>query len=127
MAERNEVQRRRALVVEDDGAMRELLVELLELRGFDVDAVASGEEAIAALQAGLQPAVLVLDRRMPGMSGDDVLRRLKSDPAWARIPVAMVTGMPRREQALGTEPDAYLEKPFDVDVLEEALSDIGVG
>src|SRR5919198_6668508 len=126
MGERNEVQRRRALVVEDDGAVRELLVELLELRGFEDDAVATGEEAIAVLQSGVSPAVLVLDRRMPGMSGDDVLRRLKGDPSWARIPVAMVTGMPRREQALGAEPDAYLEKPFDVEVLEEALTDIGL-
>jgi CheY-like chemotaxis protein len=101
------------------------MVELLELREFEVHAVESAEEALARLEEGIRPDVIVLDRRMPGMSGDDLLQRLKSDPVWARIPVAMVTGVPHRAGEPGMEPDAYLEKPFEVDMLDEALTQLG--
>jgi two-component system response regulator AtoC len=115
----------RALVVEDDGAVRELLAEMLELRGLEVQAVASAEGALRALRSSALPDVIVLDRRMPGMSGDDLLRRLKAQPEWSRILVAVVSGMPRGERELAAEPDAYLEKPFDADRFDEALSHLG--
>jgi CheY-like chemotaxis protein len=117
----------RALVVEDDGAVRDLLAEMLELRGLEVEAVGSADEALTVLEAGTMPDVIVLDRRMPGMSGDELLERVRANPAWAHILVAMVSGMPHGERRLETEPDAYLEKPFDVDTLEEALSRMGAG
>jgi CheY-like chemotaxis protein len=108
--------------------VRELLAEMLELRGLEVEAVGSADEALAVLEAGTTiPDVIVLDRRMPGMSGDELLERVKANPAWSRILVAMVSGMPHGEGRLETEPDAYLEKPFDVDTLEEALSRMGAG
>jgi two-component system response regulator AtoC len=119
--------RRRALVVEDDGAVRELLLETLELRGIDVAAVESAEEALRLLQDGMQPDLIVLDRRMPGMSGDDLLTRLKSTPQWARIPVAVVTGVSRRDHQMSAEPEVYLEKPFDIDTFDEALREMGAG
>ncbi len=115
----------RALVVEDDGAVRELLAEMLELRGLEVESVESAEHALHALQSGGAPDVIVLDRRMPGMSGDELLRRLKANPEWSRILVAIVSGMPRGERELVAEPDAYLEKPFEADRLVEALSHMG--
>jgi len=118
---------RRALVVEDDGAVRELLAEMLELRGLEVDAVESAEEALRKLEAGQAPDVIVLDRRMPGMSGDELLRRLKANAAWEHIHVAIVSGVPAGERALGAVPDAYLEKPFDVDTLDDALNRMGGG
>lgn len=117
--------RRRALVVEDDGAVRELLADTLELRGFDVVCAERAEEALALLEGGPAPDLVVLDRLMPGMSGDDLLRRMRATPAWARVPVAIVSGVARREAALAAEPDAYLEKPFDADVLDDALDRIG--
>jgi CheY-like chemotaxis protein len=119
------VAKRRALVVEDDGAVRELLLETLELRGMDVEAVESAEEALRMLEGGMRPDVIVLDRRMPGMSGDDLLTRLKSTPQWSRIPVAIVSGVSRREHELATEPEVYLEKPFDIDTFDAALKEMG--
>ena len=121
------VPRRRALVVEDDGAVRELLVETLELRGIDVDAVESAEEALRLLEGDARPDLIVLDRRMPGMSGDDLLTRLKASPRWSGIPVAVVSGVSRREHEMSAKPEVYLEKPFDIDTFDEALRDMGAG
>jgi CheY-like chemotaxis protein len=119
------VPRRRALVIEDDGAVRELLVETLELRGIDVESVDSADEALRLLENDMRPDLIVLDRRMPGMSGDDLLARLKSSPRWSKIPVAVVSGVSRREHEMSAEPEVYLEKPFDIDTFDEALRDMG--
>jgi CheY-like chemotaxis protein len=115
----------RALVVDDDGAVRDLLAEMLELRGLEVEAVGSAEEALHALESGPLPDVVVLDRRMPGMSGDDLLQRLKANSAWSRIHVAVVSALPRDDRGLAAQPDAYLEKPFDAERLDEALKHMG--
>jgi two-component system, NtrC family, response regulator AtoC len=120
-----QVPRRRALVIEDDGAVRELLVETLELRGIDVESVDSADEALRLLENDMRPDLIVLDRRMPGMSGDDLLTRLKSSPRWSKIPVAVVSGVSRREHEMSAKPEVYLEKPFDIDTFDEALRDMG--
>jgi CheY-like chemotaxis protein len=110
---------RRILVAEDDRALLELLTEYLELQGMDVTAVESGDAALRALAEKPPPDLVVLDIRMPGMPGDEVLRRMRADPALARIPVAAMTGM--RDVEFLSPPDELLPKPFDVESLAQAL------
>lgn len=117
-----ELRCRRVLVVDDDGALRELLAEYLELQGIEVVAADSGEAALREIEGPKPPDVVVLDIRMPGISGNEVLRRMKADPRLARIPVAAMTGMRPGEFQLVAAPDEFLAKPFDVESFSAALS-----
>ncbi|HET9594947.1 MAG TPA: response regulator [Anaeromyxobacteraceae bacterium] len=112
---------KRVMVVDDDGALTELLSEFLELQGIDVVAVRSGEEALGALAHDPPPDLVLLDIKMPGISGEEVLRRMKENPRWARIPVAAMTGLRPGEFHLVANPDAFLAKPFDIGTLADAL------
>ncbi|HYS81085.1 MAG TPA: response regulator [Anaeromyxobacteraceae bacterium] len=117
-----ELSRRRVLVVDDDGALLELLTEFLELQGVEVVAAASGEAALRELEGPRPPDLVVLDIRLPGLSGNDVLRRMKADPKLAHIPVAAMTGMRPGEFQLVAAPDEFLSKPFDVEAFSAALT-----
>ena len=81
----------RALVVDDDDAIRELTQVALEVvAGWEVVAAAGGEEALL-LAAQHRPDVVVLDLMMPGMDGRTTFRHLQADPATAEIPVVLLT------------------------------------
>ena len=121
MDERAPLPCRRVLVVDDDGAVRELLTETYELEGLEVTAAASGEEALRRLEEGPLPELVVLDLKMPGLDGIEVLRRMKLHPVWSRIPVAAISGAPRSEFSFVVEPDAFLAKPFEIDALSETM------
>jgi CheY-like chemotaxis protein len=97
----------RILVVDDDTAWREALGELLADMGYQVTEAADGGRALDALGHERFDAVL-LDLRMPGMSGEDVAARLPKDAP----PVVFLTGAPveRLGAALGTGPHYYLPK-----------------
>ncbi len=112
----------RVLLVEDDRALLELLTEYMELQGLEVSAVESGEAALEELRGERPPAVAVLDLRMPGISGGEVLRYIKQDPRLSGVKVAVMTGLHPDEIELAARPDEFLVKPFDVDSLGAALT-----
>jgi DNA-binding response OmpR family regulator len=104
----------KVLIVEDEPHIVESLTFLLGREGFEVTAVEDGEAALGAL-AGALPSVLVLDAMLPGMDGFAVLRRLRSEPRTARLPVLMLTAKAQRRdrvtaEALGV--DRFMTKPF---------------
>ena len=117
----------RVLLVEDDRALLELLTDYLELQGVEVVAVESGEAAWRALDGPSPPDLVLLDIRMPGISGDEVIRRMRSSPHLAHIPVAAMTGLQPGELHLVSPPDVLLSKPFDIETLGAALARIGHG
>lgn len=103
----------RLLVAEDDGGLRDVLARGLRENGYIVDAVGSGEEAVAFLRI-YEYELAVLDWRMPGMSGLDVLRWLRHRKL--PIPVLMLTARDAhadRVTGLDEGADDYLIKPFD--------------
>lgn len=109
------------LIVDDQAANLRLLGKVLSDAGFDVMPAASGEQALARIKAAL-PDVILLDMRMPGMDGFDVLVRLKSNPDWADLPVLFLTAAHEREllvRALEGGAVDYLTKPF---VAEELVA-----
>lgn len=88
---------------------------LLGSSGHEVDSVADGRAALAAMQAR-EPDLLILDIMMPGMNGLDACRVVKSNPFTARVPVLMLTAEGQIESKVeGFEAgaDDYLAKPFD--------------
>lgn len=102
----------RILVVDDNEALRENLVEALELEGYEVQAVASGAAALEALAEDPLPGVVLIDMLMPGMSGPELVAAIRRDPRLAGLKVALVTGVTPTREALAV--DAVLGKPFGV-------------
>ena len=103
------------LIADDDPIARELLIFRLEAEGFEVTAAEDGPGALAAARASV-PDIAVLDVHMPGMSGFDVCRMLRTDPATSDLPVIMLTAsVQESDVATGFDvgADDYLAKPFN--------------
>ncbi|WP_238382796.1 hybrid sensor histidine kinase/response regulator [Cognatilysobacter segetis] len=106
---------RRVLVVDDNADAARTLAALLALGGHDVRTAFSGGEALALLERFV-PEVAFLDIGLPGMSGNELARRLRADPRSAAARLVAVTGWGRDEDRDRTREagfDAYLTKPVD--------------
>jgi adenylate cyclase len=105
----------RLLVVDDMPVNVKLLADLLTVKGYDVVTAANGAEALAKVEKD-QPGLVLLDVMMPGMSGYDVCRKIRENPATAMLPVIMVTALdPTQERVKGIEAgaDDFLTKPIN--------------
>ena len=103
------------MLVDDSISVRRLAQHLLASDGWRVATAADGLDALAQLQAGLEPALLLVDIEMPGMDGLELLRRLRSQPQWQALSVVMLTAHeagPVSQQALDMGAQAYLTKPY---------------
>ena len=113
----------KVLVVDDTPANVKLLADLLAAKGFGVATAANGEEALAQV-AKVPPDIVLLDGMRPGLSGYDVGRRIRAEPATALLPVVLVTSLdPHGERVKGIEAgaDDFVSKPFDPDELKARL------
>lgn len=102
------------LIVEDDKLIAGLLRQRLEREGYTVIHCPSGSQAWQVAQQQTVSLVL-LDVRLPGMNGFELLRRLRSMPSYARCPIIMLTGMGSEgdvQQGFALGADDYLLKPF---------------
>lgn len=105
----------RILVVDDTAANVKLLASILRGSGYEVMSASSGAEGLALVAAG-GPDLVLLDVVMPEMSGYEVCRTLRADPATALLPVVMVTALdPEQERVKGIEAgaDDFLAKPIN--------------
>ncbi len=103
-----------ALVVEDDDAIREMLLMVLEQAQLQVTAVGSAEQALQAL-AEHRVDLLLLDWMLPGISGVELARRLKREPGYKDLPIILLTARGEEEDKIrGLEigADDYVTKPF---------------
>lgn len=111
------------LIVDDEGPQRRLFGEFLISRGYRVEEAASGEEALACIRAR-RPDLVLLDVRLPGKSGIDVLAEVRRIDA--ELPVLLVTAFADLRQAVAaikTGAVDYLAKPVDLEELEAAIAD----
>ncbi|MCB8905691.1 MULTISPECIES: response regulator transcription factor [unclassified Streptomyces] len=107
----------RVLVVEDEAFLAEMIAEGLRRDALAVDIAADGLEALRKLQLG-EYDVLVLDRDLSGMHGDDVCRRVVEQRLMTRVLMLTAAGTVRdRVEGLGLGADDYLAKPFAYDEL----------
>jgi len=105
----------RILVVDDEATMRRLLEKLLRMEGYDVSLASSGEQALSELLKHGADTVL-LDMRMPGMTGLDVCRQIRNHPRSLHTPVVFITAVNDRElrrKGMEAGADDFLSKPFD--------------
>ena len=103
----------KVLVVDDVALNVKLLADLLAAKGYRTCSATSGAEALRVL-ASERPDLVLLDVMMPGMSGYDVCREIRADPAHAMLPVVLVTALdPAEERAKGLDAgaDDFLSKP----------------
>jgi len=112
---------RKVLVVDDDASWRALLVLSLEELGYQVVEAADGAEALEALAEG-NCSVMLLDLRMPGLSGEDVLDRLPADGP--RVVLLTEAGMDEVQRALARRPHYYLSKGAGRDALALMLQSL---
>jgi CheY-like chemotaxis protein len=112
------------LVVEDDSALREFLCTALADE-FEVAGAVSGEEAVD-LARKLRPDVVLLDVMLPGLSGLDVVRVIRSDPSLKDTPVLVMTAFSEIDanDAEAAGANRFLAKPFDLNELTTAVRDL---
>ncbi|HTV18000.1 MAG TPA: response regulator [Polyangiaceae bacterium] len=111
------------LVVEDEPDIREMMVALLESRGYAVAAAADGADALAQLRAGRAPCLILLDLMMPVMDGWTFCREKGRDPALAGIPVIVVSAVSRQDRRNQALPVVeHISKPIQVESLLAAVA-----
>ncbi len=110
---------RLVLIVEDDKTTGDLLASAInDQRGYKAVSVENADAALDAL-GRIDPDLLLLDIRLPGMSGLELYDRVRADPQYRSLPVVFETGTGRehaaelRERGIAT----YIKKPFDLDEL----------
>lgn len=110
--------------------MRTILGRLVAGLGFETTSAVDGKDALAQLQAGARPELMLVDWNMPEMNGYDLVRSVRSDPTYAAIKIVMVTTETEASQvlaALAAGADEYVMKPFTSDIFSEKLRLLGLG
>jgi DNA-binding response OmpR family regulator len=111
--------RKTVLVIEDDRTSQNIIRHFLEKNGFDVTSAGDAEEGLRQARF-LPPALILLDLMLPGMSGFQVLSRLKQDAALASVPVVIMSSLSREDditKALTSGAVDYVTKPLSPVVL----------
>jgi len=112
----------RVLVVEDDAVIADHITACLGTLGYRPERVASGEDALAAIERQ-RFSGMVLDRLLPGMSGIEVLARLRAERRLPPVVMLSALGTVKdRIEGLAAGADDYLAKPFDMDELVARLN-----
>ncbi|MRX50046.1 response regulator [Paracoccus sp. S-4012] len=110
------------LIAEDEPTIMETLKFLLELEGWSVCGVTTGDAVLREMRRR-PPGMVILDVMLPGMSGLDVLGKLRADPDHARVPVLILTARGQshdRQLAMDLKADGFVTKPFaNDDVVSE--------
>ncbi len=104
----------RALVVEDDPDIGQLLVHYLKKAGFDTTLLTQGRDALPHVRRAL-PDIIILDVMLPGQDGLDICRTLRADANTASVPIIMLTAKGEEaDRIVGLElgADDYITKPF---------------
>jgi len=107
----------RILVVDDEKMVRDTLGQALADEGYLVDVAADGADALDRVHAA-RPDAILLDLMMPGMNGRQFLQALRDDPAYAHVPVLIMTAVHGLEVNLASiGASEVVEKPFNIDEL----------
>jgi CheY-like chemotaxis protein len=113
------------VLIDDDRASLELLTAYLEGLAVRVVRAHDAAEGLAAVRQ-LTPAAVVLDIRLPGMDGWEVLRQIRAEQTTRDLPVVVVSILDEKARGLALGADAYLIKPVAKDDLVRALQTAGV-
>lgn len=111
------------LIIEDDSKFAEVLLNLAQQKGFK-GIIAEDGEAGLHFADFYKPSAIILDIRLPGMDGWQVMERLKSNPATRHIPVHFMSAMENKYDAMNMGAIGYLSKPVSTEALDTAFKKI---
>ncbi len=116
------------LVVDDSLTIRNIVIKNLAALSFsDVDVAEDGHAALDRLREK-QYGLVISDWEMPNMGGEQLLKTLRQDPKWHKMPVIMITGTGTRGASWLAGANAYLQKPFtEADFAKAVRSVFGPG
>ncbi|HEY6333474.1 MAG TPA: response regulator [Blastocatellia bacterium] len=116
---------KKILVVEDNKDTRELFVCLLELNGFQVSQAIDGRSGLETARVE-KPDLILTDINMPNMNGIDMIRILRSDPAFSDLPILAVTayGFDFGSEAVAAGASAQLRKPVEFEQLTAKIQEL---
>ncbi len=113
------------LVVEDEADIRRFARRLLELEGYNVLEAANGNECLRLIRSTCNLSMILLDLRLPGRDGWEVMDEMKKDSKLSKIPVVVFSASAaewQRKKALSKGAVGYLVKPLDVTSLKQAVA-----
>jgi two-component system phosphate regulon response regulator PhoB len=117
------------LVIEDDASLAQLIVYMLTREGFEPLIFTDGDEGLVAIRR-YRPKIVILDLTLPGLSGDEVCRAVRSDPELRDTFVLVTTALDdheARQRVRDAGANCYMCKPFDpvrlVELIENVLED----
>lgn len=117
----------RILIVDDYSTMRRIIKNLMRELGFaNCDEADDGTTALPMLKSG-KFDFLITDWNMPGMTGIDLLKEVRNDPALAEMPVLMVTAQAKKQEivrAAEAGVNGYVVKPFTAETMKEKINKI---
>ncbi len=116
----------RILIAEDESDIRDLVSFTLKFAGYDVSVARDGQEAVEMAQQDV-PDLILLDVRMPRMTGYEACRTIKADPILKDVPVVFLSAKGQDAEiksGLDAGADAYLLKPFGLNELTDQIKNI---
>jgi two-component system chemotaxis response regulator CheY len=116
-------------VVDDSRAIRSIVGKLLTEIGFEITEAGNGREALACLERGEEFLLAMVDWNMPEMTGYELVRAVRANPAWSGLQIVMVTTQTEMSQvarALEAGANEYVMKPFTREVLIDKLQILGL-
>lgn len=113
---------KKILVVEDDHSIRELLVELLQSEGHEVDSATNGLEGIRYLEVETRPDLILIDLMMPVMDGYTFRLEQMKHPAWSKIPVIVMSAEANAKDKMKQFGiTTFLSKPVELEGILKAV------
>ncbi len=124
--EENEIANYTVLVAEDESISLYVLGTLVQWAGGVPILVRDGKEAWEYLESGASCDALLTDLKMPNMSGEELIAKIRKTPSLAKLPIIIVSGVNNEEVApyLSDPHTAYLEKPIDHTTFKRVLSEM---
>jgi CheY-like chemotaxis protein len=116
------------LVIDDEPALRSVLCTMLEVFGYRVIEAGSAMFALSVLDE-IKPDLILTDVMMPDMDGLTLIRRLRSEPAWAGIPALVISAKTTMDDKMAAETagaSGFLSKPFSATDLKAALRELAL-
>ena len=120
-------EKRTVLCIDDDVPLLRILERKLSLDGYAVRTASDRPAIIAELKRQPSPHLILLDVGLPGISGFDLLKKVRNHPNLSKIPVIMLTGHVAPEdvlQGMSSGADGYVSKPFQFDALAVAIKTV---
>ncbi len=115
---------RSVVVVEDNPDIRKLICMTLAPVEAEVVALSDGHQFSQFIEESAPPSVVVLDRMLPGLSGDLLLEKIRANDDWKNVPVVMISALRRKydvQQLLKSGANLYLPKPLDFRTLLDVV------